>query len=264
MKKTLIPTILIAISLIDLFGVIFRDLSRPGVIFDAETILFIAIIVGFLIYNIVAFFVLRNYKASIVQKTFLGSFWGMVIILIPFSYSLFFPSQFSWEFMFYLLGIIPMLSLGALFGWISGMFGRTEKKYSDWIIGVFILIIIILICSVPYLNQVRNKKFAEDQKIKVTENGQLYKQALNTLDISYCNQISYEVSVKQCQSEVLALKGNDVSFCNNIFAIPDKLRCYETYAKQKNDFSVCAELKLPPDLKKYSEDCFNLTDIGGR
>ena len=89
-KKIIFPILSILLSLLAiteaiLMAIRFNAISR----LDGLFIIFFPICS--LVYSIVALDIFKKYISSVGQKTFIGSFIGMNLILVPFSYSLIFP-----------------------------------------------------------------------------------------------------------------------------------------------------------------------------
>jgi len=149
-KKILFPILSIILSIFAIISAIIiairlNRISTP----DGLTIIFLPI--GFLVYSIVAYKIFKKYNSSIRQKAFIGSFIGMNLILIPFSYSLIFPSQYMWEFVFYLLGAIPSIIIGGIIGYNVGKINSENTNFSKTTrLGIILAIILGLL--IIYLN----------------------------------------------------------------------------------------------------------------
>jgi len=150
--------------------------------------------------------------------------------------------------LFLIAGIVTWTVIGGLIG----LAFQGKKQIYLAIAGFLILLIIAGISNVA------GERKADTAKNEMLTDINFAKQALVTLDSSYCDKISEDTEAlrTQCKIEVSAIKNNDVSYCDGASNSFNQVICYEKFAKAKQDLSVCE--KLNPN---YVAECKQLQSI---
>lgn len=260
-KRLLFPIISTALALISLARVFYLSQMWGSGVSPSDVFITMWLpVLAFVLYSIIALRIFTNYRGSVGQKSFIGGFIGVFLILIPYTYALIHPSAELFEFVFLLIAAVAITLLGAIIGWIVGIVTATSRSKKDWLVGLFILTPIILFIVAILAYQQKNKIDVQNQNDTTINDLALYDQALKNLDLSSCNKIT--TFGARCTAEVLAIKNNDVSYCDNFSGTMkdlDQIMCYERFAKVKNDFSVCNRVS-----PIYFNECRQLQDIGGK